>query len=115
MQSIIKRLLADGWKEYPDAFKSYAQCFYKQFDTKTRCHCNHDKEGIQVCCAVSNFNSVTRFELELCGELQDGTWVKLLQYGLPEDIDAGLRLIPRMLDAWETIANKQNEGETING
>lgn len=116
MESIIRRLLSDGWKEYPDAFRSYAHCFYKQFYTKTPCHCNIDKPGIQVCCAVSRIEGFNaRFELELCGELEDGAWVKLLQYGLPDDIDAGLRLIPRMLDAWETMNDKQNEGTNTNG
>lgn len=110
MEATIKRLIADGWKEYPDQFRQYARCFCKQFETKTPCRCNSDRAGIQVCCSVSKLYDVVRYEFDLCGELHDGTWVKLLQYALPGDIDDGLKLIPRMLDAWEFMVNKQTEG-----
>lgn len=46
-------LLADGWREYPNQFRRYARCFYKRFDTPTRCHGNDDKPGVQIQIAVS--------------------------------------------------------------
>jgi len=115
MEATIKKLIAYGWKEYPDQFRQYARCFYKQFETKTPCRLNDDKAGIQVCCAVSKLPGVARYELELCGELPDGTWIMLMWYCLTIDIDEGLKLIPRMLAAWETMANKQTEGTKNNG
>ena len=97
---ICKTLIEQGWKEYPNQFKKYARCFYKRFDTPTNCHCNHDKTGIQV--ELSVVESAGSCELELGGELADGTWMRLLNHGLPADIDAVLALIPRMLMVWES-------------
>ena len=45
---------------------------------------------------------------QLAGGLHDGTWIKLHQWALPEDITEGLKLIPRMLDTWEFIANRRD-------
>ena len=100
---ICETLIKQGWKECPHQFKTYARCFYKQFETPTCCHCNHDKTGIQV--EISVVESAGTCELELVGELADGTWMRLLNHGLPTDIDAVLALIPRMLATWEA-ANK---------
>jgi hypothetical protein len=96
---ICKTLLEQGWKECPNQFKKYARCFYKYFETPTSCHCNNDKTGIQV--EVSVVESAGSFELELGGELSDGTWMRLHNHGLPRDIYAVLSLIPRMLMVWE--------------
>jgi len=105
MESIIRKLIDDGWREYPNGLRKYVRCFYKRFDTPTRCHCNHDKAGSSVCCLVSERDGRVTYELELCGELPDGTWIKLYQWVLPEDIMQGLAVIPRMLATWEHIAN----------
>jgi len=104
MEKIIAHLISEGWKEYQDQFRRYARCFYKRFDTPTRCACNDDKSGIQIVCYV--YGRVS-YELELFGELRDGTWTKVYQYGMPEDITQGLSLIPRMLSTWEHMANAE--------
>lgn len=98
-------LLSQGWREYPDRFRNTSRCFYKRHDTPTRCRCNDDKEGMQVCISVSEYEGKTSYELDLAGELPDGTWIKLQNYGMPEDIHEGLAKIPRLLTAWESLAN----------
>lgn len=101
----IETLLAQGWREYPDQFLKHARCFYKRFDTPTRCSCNRNKAGIVVSFEVYEHVNVESIEAETCGELPDGTWVKIQQYALPKDINACLAIIPRMLATWEAIAN----------
>lgn len=98
-------LILGGWREYPDQFRRHARCFFKRFETPTRCAGNSDKAGMQVCCAVSEFEVRARFELDLCGELSDGTWIKFDQWSLPAEIDAVLALIPRMIATWEFAAS----------
>jgi len=98
---ICKTLLEQGWKECPNQFKQYARCFYKLFATPTSCHCNNDKTGIQVEVSVAEWPGTGSCELELSGELADGTWMRLHNHGLPKDLDAVLALIPRMLMVWE--------------
>ena len=71
----------------------------------TRCSCNHDKEGMQVSIGLSNYPECCTYEIELNGELPDGTWVNLHNHGMPNDLEAGLATIPRLLAAWEFIAN----------
>ena len=50
---------------------------------------------------ISVVESAGSFELELGGELVDGTWMRLLNHGLPKDLASVLSLIPRMLATWE--------------
>lgn len=99
--SLLER---DGWREYPDQFRKYARCFYKRFDTPTRCRCNDDKAGMQICVAVSHHEQWWSYEIDLHGELPDGTWIKLHNHGMPPDIKDGLATIPRLLATWEFIA-----------
>ncbi len=115
MERMVRKLIDDGWREYPDGRRKYARCFFKRFDTPTRCRCNDDKAGMQVCCAVIEFQGRASYELDLCGELQDGTWIKLHQWVMPEDIAQGLAVIPRMLAAWEHIANIGSSGPDAAG
>ena len=98
---ICKTLIEQGWKECPNQFKKYARCFYKHFETPTSCALNQGKAGIQIEVSVSEWQGAESFELELGGELADGTWMRLHNHGLPKDIDAVLALIPRMLMVWE--------------
>jgi hypothetical protein len=102
---IHETLLAQNWRECPNQFKKNARCFYKRFETPTRCRCNDDKAGMQLELAVWEHGGVESCELELSGELSDGTWIHLHNHGLPKDLDAVLALIPRMLATWEA-ANK---------
>ena len=114
VQSAYSRLLADGWLERPDQFRKYARCFFKRFDTPTRCACNHFKEGMLICIAVSEHNGSTSYELDLLGELPDGTWIKIHNYGMPEDIEAGLATVPRLLATWEFIcANPAERADNV--
>lgn len=108
-QEIVTRLTSDGWVAYPDRDWETTVRLYKRFETLTRCHCNDDKEGIQVCLSVSEHQRMsgksTSIELDVCGELKDESWVKLLNYGFGSDIDKVLASIPRLLAAWETLNN----------
>ena len=106
MSTIYNALIADNWRECPDQFRKYARCLFKRFDTPTRCHCNDDKEGIQVCIAVSERDGNFSMEIDVSGELADSTWVKIHQWAMPSDLGYCLAAIPRMLKAWETIANQ---------
>ena len=97
-------LVSDGWHEYPDQFRKYARCFFKRFDTPTHCAGNDEKHGMQVCVAVSEYGGRFSYEIDLHGELPDGTWIKLHNHGMPEDVEKGLATIPRLLATWEFIA-----------
>ncbi|NBS69448.1 hypothetical protein EBT31_11130 [bacterium] len=100
------RLLADGWREYPNQFKKYARCFYKRFDTPTVCSGNSDKPGMQIEVAVSDgYAGGVSMEMELCAGLKDETWLKIHNYSLPKTVEEVTALIPRMLAIWES-ANK---------
>ena len=99
---ICKTLIEQGWKECPNQFKKYARCFYKHFETPTSCALNQGKAGIQIEISVSEWQGAESCELELGGELADGTWMRLHNHGLPKDLYAVLALIPRMLMVWET-------------
>ena len=100
------RLLADGWREYPNQFRKYARCFYKRFDTPTRCHGNDDKAGMQIQVSVSEHEGRASMELELCAGLKDETWLTIHNYALPKTVEEVTALIPRMLAVWES-ANDQ--------
>lgn len=104
-QDICAALESLGWREGRDQFKPYARMFYKRYDTPTRCSGNDDKAGMQVCLYVSEWDNTGKvnIEMELCGGLTDGTWIKFLHYCLPSDIEKVLSSIPRMLAAWEAI------------
>lgn len=108
-EEIVTRLTSDGWVTYPDQFRKEATCLFKRFDTPTRCSCNDDKAGLQVCLSVSEFEYMSgksiSVEIDVCGELKDESWVKLLNYGFGSDIDKALASIPRLLAAWETLNN----------
>lgn len=110
--SLLER---DGWKECPDQFRKNSRCFYKRFDTPTRCRCNDDKVGIQVCVAVSHHGKWWSYEIDLHGELPDGTWIKLHNHGMPPTIEAGLATIPRLLATWEFIAANTIDESPRNG
>jgi hypothetical protein len=110
-ESIYALLLAEGWKEYQDQFRKYVRCFCKRFETPTRCACNHRKEGMQVTIAATQHGTYFAYEIELHGELPDGTWIKMHNHGMPDDIEAGLATIPRLLATWEFIATHH---ESIN-
>ncbi len=100
------RLLADGWREYPNQFKKYARCFYKRFDSLTRCHGNDDKPGMQIQISVSDgYAGGVAMELELCAGLKDETWLTIHNYSLPKTVEEVTALIPRMIAVWE-LANR---------
>ena len=58
---------------------------------------------MQICVAVAEHEGRSSYEIDLHGELPDGTWIKLHNHGIPEDIEAGLAAIPRLLATWEFI------------
>lgn len=102
-------LLTAGWRE-GCAGKDYTRLVYKQFDTPTRCHLNDDKAGMQVvieATALPGYPDMV--ELDVSGELADGTWIRLQQWALPMEAEAVLGVIPRLLATWEFIANWKEE------
>ena len=107
-QEIIKRLTSNGWVAYPDQFRT-ATCLFKRYATPTRCHCNDEKDELQVCIAVSEFEHMSgnqvSIEVDAAGELGDESWVKLLNYSFGSDLDKALGSIPRLLAAWEVMNN----------
>jgi hypothetical protein len=60
---------------------------------------------MQVFIYVSTLFGKVNVEMEVCGQLPDGTWFKLLNYALPPDVDTVLSMIPRMLATWEATAS----------
>jgi len=98
---IFTTLVNNGWKESPNITRKYSRCFYKRFDTPSCCFENNDKPGVQLQIAVSTWQDTSSMELELCAGLPDGTWLALLNYGLPHTVEAVEKLIPRMLHMWE--------------
>ena len=97
------RLLADGWREYPNQFRRYARCFYKRFATPTVCSGNSDKPGMQIEIAVSDgYAGGVSMEMELCAGLKDETWLKIQNYALPKTVEEVTELIPRLLAMWES-------------
>lgn len=99
---VCSDLLADGWREYQNQFRKYARCFYKRFDTPTRCHGNNDKAGVQIQISVSYHEWRASMELELCASLKDKTWLTIQNYSLPNTVKEVTALIPRMLLVWES-------------
>jgi len=45
------------------------------------------------------------FEMTIRGELTDGTWIEFINYAMPENIEDVIAKIPRLLAAWEAMAN----------
>lgn len=106
-------LLSLGWRKDKDQFRSYADMFWKRHETATKSHPNSDRDGANIIIYVSEFNGVQNAEMELVGELPDGTWVKLLNYGLPKTTPEILATIPRMLATWECMANHGVENSLV--
>jgi hypothetical protein len=109
------RLLADGWREYPNQFRKYARCFYKRFDTPTACSGNPDKPGMQIEIAVSDGAGGVSMEMELCARLKDETWVIVHNYALPKTVEEVIALIPRLLAMWESANDQAHRLAERNG
>ena len=108
----LKQLEGDCWRQYQDMSRcADTIALAKRFPTEVRCACNDERPGIQVfiyLCELPHCGEVhTSYEIELMGELPDGTWVKLHQWALPDDINGGLALIPRLIKTWEYMAHKE--------
>lgn len=105
-----QNLLSKGWVLSKNGSKSYASCYYKRFPTKRWCSLNKrttnsGHQAIHVELAVSLFNhsgeQVTSYELEIRGQLKDGTSILILNHALPDNLNAVLRKIPRLIRIWE--------------
>lgn len=106
MREVIEKLKADGWKEYIDHSKG-GRSFYKAYPSKYAYRPSENKKELQICCTVYELMRI-EFELEIVGELKDGTWIKLLNYGLPDNIENVLNKIPRMIKTWEIIRDESS-------
>jgi len=103
---VVEALRADGWRGggfTPN--DDYVRRLYRFYKTPTHCACNADKPGIQLECAVWEFpdGCGAKIYIELVAETPDGKWPKI-QIGCDslEDME---NQIPRLLAAWELIAN----------
>ena len=107
MKTPIEYLQDNGWKEYSDyiTMDKSSRFFAKRYATASRCACNHEKDGMQVCMRVTSHAMADSFEMTTRGELPDGTWIDLLNYAMPENIENVIAKIPRLLAAWEAMAN----------
>ena len=110
VNAMVRHLVDEGWNEWPNPFERTARCFYKRFKTPTRCHLNDDRDGMQVQISLYTEHSVG-YEMRLDGELSDGTWIEFHQWSLPENIEDGIALIPRLLQTWEFMSNVTVEAE----
>lgn len=114
-QQMVSMLEREGWVEYPNPYQVGARFFYKRFDTPTRCRCNDDKEGMQVCVTLWRYERPWKYEIELSGELSDGTWIKLHNWVMPNKLEDGLATIPRLLETWEFISANVEPPDTGSG
>lgn len=94
-----------GWRKDKDQFRPYADMFWKRIPTPTPCRQNREKEGIVIAVYISELQGVQSAEMELVGELPDGSWIKLFNYSLPKTAEEILAVIPRMLATWECAVN----------
>lgn len=107
-------LIADGWREYPDQFKSYARCLYKKFPTLTACRLNRG-DGLQVCIALSRDGYdgfPTSIEVDISGELHGAgeKRIRFMIHGMRDDLKEAYDAIPILLSAWEA-ANQSAPNE----
>ena len=105
---ICDGFVSAGWREGWNPFKPGARCFYKQFDTKTRCDSNSNKPGVKIEAVVSKPDVRMSIELNLTAGLKDGTWLVIHNYALPTTVEAATALIPRLISTWEA-ANTEKE------
>ena len=109
LNEMTSYLEANGWHEYSYVLRPESRCFYKYFSTPTPCACNDSKPGLQVGVACAEIQGHVMYDLDICGELPDGSWVKVAQWGLHDGIEEGLKVIPRMLSAWEHMVAFKTE------
>lgn len=105
LAAAVRMLRKKGWTAFWDPLAKADQCFFKIFPTPTHCALN-DHPGRQVALYMWAWHEdVVDYEIVVCGQLADKTWVKLLQYGISSgDIEKALATIPRLLRAWESMA-----------
>lgn len=94
-----------GWQKDKDQFREDADMFWRRVPTPTPSRQNREKEGVVVAVYISDFFGVQNAEMELVGELPDGSWIKLMNYLLPKTAEGILAVIPRMLATWECAVN----------
>ena len=58
---------------------------------------------MQICVAVSEYDGKESYEIDLCGEIKDGSWIKLHNWATPDDFNEGSKIIPKLLATWEFI------------
>lgn len=104
MNKAIEELLAAGLLEYDDVFRHNRRCFSKMITTPTHCSLNDGSHVVQIIVAISATSSTVNFEVELGGELKDGTWLKLHNYSGIKTAKEATEKIPRLLALWE-LAN----------
>lgn len=93
-----------GWHKDKDQFRPYADMFWKRMPTPTPSRQDCEKEGSVIAVYISELYGSQSAEMELTGELPDGTWINLHNYSLPKTAEGILAVIPRMLATWECVA-----------
>jgi hypothetical protein len=97
-------LVADGWRKYSSIIGRAQEYWCKRWPSAPRCECNQSKEGVQVVVHVYEFERGTGFEIELTAEKPDGVWVKLMCYGIGEELPTVLNTqAEQLVAAWTAI------------
>lgn len=112
---VIDELLQDGWKQFPDSFKSNKTCLAKSFAGYEKCYCNAPKnKQVEIYKHGFAYGYEGGFEVTVCGELPDGEWVNLTCYGLAaasttkQDLDYK---VTELLKTWDfMVKNNKNYG-----
>lgn len=117
----IDELLEDGWKEFKNPFSDNQISLAKAFEGYEKCYCNAPKnKQVEIYKHGYAYGSEGGFEVEVCGELPDGEWVRLTAYGLCplNSTKASLEeKVIELLKAWDSMVknnkdyanHKQNE------
>ncbi len=102
-------LVAKGFKLYRNRDRINDYC---KSVPATRCHCNYDKEGIQVVVHAVVFNGNEphlNWDVAISGEVKDGTWRRHAVSGTDDPRDASRNtFLARLDDRIATLVDEWN-------
>ena len=101
-KEIKSQLLNEGWRQ-GSSRNLVTDVFYKIFPSEYLCRAN-DRQGIEIEIRTlsEHFSSGdATVSLHLRGELEDGSWFYLQNFGISTDLNKCLSKIPRLIAIWE--------------
>ena len=104
-------LAEQGWKTgRVSQLDSCDFVWYRRYPDAPRCCLNENKPGIQVCLMMWDFGQHASFQVDIRGELLDGTPVELKAFSIPardliEILDGQ---VAKMLRAWTVVNQEEN-------